>query len=90
MAEPVLTEFLLRLATDSEMAQRFGRSRANARKLMDEAGLAREQIDAVLSRDSNRLQYEVRKETDDILPDIYCGKIRTFEFVLETEIFEAE
>jgi hypothetical protein len=84
MERPRLTEFLLRLATDLEWQSTFRQGRSAAVKLMEEAGLTCEQQEAVLSRETRRVQEAVILETGDLLPAMYCGKIRQhlFEFEL--------
>jgi len=82
MERPRLTEFLLRLATDVESQAKFRRSKSAAMKMMEEAGLTCEQQEAVLSGESRRVQEAVILETGDLLPAMYCGKVRQhlFEF----------
>jgi len=83
--EPRLTEFLLRLALNDSETQRFLRGPQHAREMMAEAGLSDDQIDAVLSRDSSRIQVLVIEETGDLLPAIFCGKVRMHEILFEAE-----
>ena len=84
MGRPRLTEFLLRLATDVESQAAFRRSKNEAAKMMHEAGLTHEQCEAVLSGETYRVQEAVILETGDLLPAMYCGKVRQhlFEFDL--------
>lgn len=78
MARPVLTEYLLKLATDPDEFARFRKSRTGARQQMRAAGLTEEQCDVVLSRDSERVHKAIAAETGDILPKLYAGWTRTF------------
>jgi hypothetical protein len=61
MPRPVLTQYLLKLATDQDEIVRFRAGKA-ARQAMKDAGLTPEQSEAVLSGDSDRLQRAVNDE----------------------------
>jgi hypothetical protein len=62
MERPVLTEYLLKLATNQRALDRFRRSPASARKAMTDAGLTREQCDLVLKGNSRSIQAAVSRE----------------------------
>jgi hypothetical protein len=84
MGRPRLTEFLLRLATDVEAQATFRQNKSAAFEMMEDAGLTFEQKEAVLSGETRRVQEAVILETGDLLPAMYCGKVRQlliqFEF----------
>lgn len=62
MPRPVLTQYLLKLATDQTEMVRFRASKTSARQAMEAAGLTAEHREAVLSGDSERLQRAVNDE----------------------------
>lgn len=62
MERPVLTEYLLKLATNQRAMDRFRRSRASARKAMTAAGLSRAECDLILKGNSKSIQAAVRRE----------------------------
>jgi hypothetical protein len=66
MARPVLTEYLLKLATDYNEIVRFRASKAEATKSMEDAKLSPDQREAVLSGDWDRLQKAVNEELKSI------------------------
>jgi hypothetical protein len=83
MERPRLTEFLLRLATDMETQAKFRHSKSEAVEMMEEAGITCEQQEAVLSGETRRVQEAVILETGDLLPAMYCGKVRQHLFEFE-------
>jgi hypothetical protein len=63
MAQPRLTEYLIKLATDADALERHRRGNKREREvLMEAAGLTVEQQAAVLSADSRRITEEVIEE----------------------------
>lgn len=69
MERPVLTEYLLKLATNQRALDRFQRSVASARKAMIDAGLSREQCDLVLKGNSKSIQAAVNREVRGLCPE---------------------
>lgn len=62
MPRPVLTQYLLKLATDQDEMVRFRAGKASAKRAMEDAGLTPEHREAVLSKDSELLQRAVNDE----------------------------
>jgi hypothetical protein len=92
-----LTKFLLRLALDTDYYERFSSATYDRKdRIMWDAELQEDQIaavKAVLNREPDsekELQAKIIAESDNILSDINCGKIRTFVMTLEEELFEEE
>ena len=78
-----LTEFLLNLATSPDFSDAYvqaGYVSDGQRQMLIDNGVTDEPtIDAVINRDSGAIHDAVMSETGDVLPAIYCGKVRMYE-----------